>query len=130
MLINLIVIIMPRNGISNPHISGSPPRVQTCIVFKHSHICGPSLFKPVLFKGQLYSLVTVPLCSLMDHLCLLLLPCFQCFLPHWILSISNLLSFFFKILFIFRERKGGRKRRRETSMCAYLSCTPNWGPGL
>ena len=38
---------------------------------------------------------------------------------------------FFKrfYLFIFRERKGGRKRGRETSMCGCLSCTPHWGPG-
>ena len=38
--------------------------------------------------------------------------------------------FFFKILFIyFREGKGGRKKGRETSMCGWLSCAPNWGPG-
>ena len=34
------------------------------------------------------------------------------------------------IYFIFRERKGGRKRRRETSMCGCLSHTPYWGHGL
>ena len=41
------------------------------------------------------------------------------------------LSFFFKILFIYlqREGKGGRKRRRETAMCGCLSYTPNRGPG-
>ena len=38
--------------------------------------------------------------------------------------------FFFKILFIFREGEGGRKRARETSMCVCLSCVPYWGPGL
>ena len=33
----------------------------------------------------------------------------------------------FIYLFIFRDRKGGRKRGRETSMCGCLSCTPYWG---
>ena len=37
--------------------------------------------------------------------------------------------FFFKVLFIFREEKGGRKRERQTSMCGCLSCAPIWGPG-
>ena len=42
--------------------------------------------------------------------------------------------FFFRFilfyLFIFREPgKGGRKRGRETSMCACLSHAPYWGPG-
>ena len=32
-------------------------------------------------------------------------------------------------LFIFRERKGGRKRGRETSVCGCLLCTSYWGPG-
>ena len=42
--------------------------------------------------------------------------------------------FFLKILFIFREGKGGRKRGREISMCGCLSCTPYRGrrrnPGM
>ena len=33
-------------------------------------------------------------------------------------------------LFIFRERKGGRKRGREPSICGCLLCVPYWGPGL
>ena len=38
--------------------------------------------------------------------------------------------FFFRFyVFIFREGKRGRKRRRETSMCGCLSHTPYWGPG-
>ena len=32
-------------------------------------------------------------------------------------------------LFVYRERKGGRKKGRETSMCSCLSCAPYWGPG-
>ena len=40
-------------------------------------------------------------------------------------------SFFsFKILFIFRERKRGWKRRRETWVCGCLLHGPHWGPGL
>ena len=39
------------------------------------------------------------------------------------------LSFSFKVLFICFWRKGGRKRRRETSVCGYLSCVLYWGPG-
>ena len=43
--------------------------------------------------------------------------------------------FFFKIIYLFTylplERgKGGRQRRRETSICACLSHAPNWGPSL
>ena len=39
-----------------------------------------------------------------------------------------LFIYLFIYSFIFRgERK---KRRRETSMCGCLSCTPYWGPGL
>ena len=40
-------------------------------------------------------------------------------------------SLFKKIvyLFIFSERKVGRKRGRETSMCGCLLCAPYWGPG-
>ena len=36
--------------------------------------------------------------------------------------------FFLKILFIFREGKGGTKRGRETSMCGCLVHAPYWGP--
>ena len=39
-------------------------------------------------------------------------------------------SFFLKILLIFREGKGVRTRRRETSMCGFLLCASYWGPGL
>ena len=38
--------------------------------------------------------------------------------------------FSFKILFIFREGKGGRKRGRKTSMCGCLLHALNWGPDL
>ena len=38
--------------------------------------------------------------------------------------------FFFKILFIFRDRRGGRKRGRETSMCGCLLHASYWGPAL
>ena len=38
-------------------------------------------------------------------------------------------SFFLKVLFIFREREGGRKRGRETSMCGCLLSIHYWGPG-
>ena len=39
---------------------------------------------------------------------------------------------FLKFLFIylFLERKGGRERGTETSMCGCLSLAPYWGPGL
>ena len=40
--------------------------------------------------------------------------------------LLNALSFL-KILFIFREGKGGRKRGRQTSMCGCLSHTPQTG---
>ena len=42
-------------------------------------------------------------------------------------AIQAHISFYFilKILFIFREGKGGR----ETAMSGCLSHTPNWGPG-
>ena len=45
-------------------------------------------------------------------------------------NLPNLYTFkvFKKILFIFREGKGGRKGGRETSVCGCLSCTPHWGP--
>ena len=40
------------------------------------------------------------------------------------------LTFFNRFnLFIFREGKRGRRRGRETSMCACLSHTPYWRPG-
>ena len=47
-------------------------------------------------------------------------------------NLSFFLCFFFKILFIYfqREEKGGRKRRRERSVCGCLSHAPYWGPGL
>ena len=51
--------------------------------------------------------------------------------------ISNHYSLFFnaflclRILFIYvREREGGRKTGRETSMCSCLLRAPCWGPGL
>ena len=39
---------------------------------------------------------------------------------------------FFRFLFIFRDRekKGSRKRGRETSVCGCVSCAPHWGPDL
>ena len=46
-----------------------------------------------------------------------------------IISVEGDIVFFIKILFIFREGKGGRKRGRETSMCGCLSSVPYWGPG-
>ena len=39
-------------------------------------------------------------------------------------------GFFLKILFIFREEKGGRKRGRETLMCGCHLSAPYWWPGL
>ena len=46
------------------------------------------------------------------------------------LSLNLSLSLFFsKILIFERERKGRRKRGRETSMYACLSWAPQWGPG-
>ena len=39
------------------------------------------------------------------------------------------LIFNVKILFIFREGKGRRKRRKETSMCGCLLSALYWGPG-
>ena len=52
----------------------------------------------------------------------------------FLLSLWRFLWFFFFlfkdfIYFIFRERKGRRKRGRETSMCCCLSNAPFWGPG-
>ena len=44
-------------------------------------------------------------------------------------SIWHINPFFSKILLIFREGKGGRKRGRETSMGCLLHI-PTWGPGL
>ena len=38
-------------------------------------------------------------------------------------------GFFKKDFIYFRERKRGRKRGRETSMCGCLSNAPYWGPG-
>ena len=44
---------------------------------------------------------------------------------------SRLADSFILILFIYfyRERKGRRKSRRETSTCDYLSWIHHWGPG-
>ena len=36
-------------------------------------------------------------------------------------------TYFLKILFIYQERKGGRKRGRDTSMCGYLLSAPYRG---
>ena len=41
-------------------------------------------------------------------------------------EFHHLFSFFFISK---RERKGRRKRRRETSMCGCLLYAPYWGPG-
>ena len=44
---------------------------------------------------------------------------------------NSLKTIFFMYSFLEgREGKGGRKRKRETSMCGCLSCVPHWGPGL
>ena len=40
-----------------------------------------------------------------------------------------LISFYRFYLFIFRERKGGRKRGRRSSICGCLSSAPYWRPG-
>ena len=52
--------------------------------------------------------------------------------PLTIIASLPMLFFFqdFIYLFIFREGKGGRKRRRETSVCGCLSQAPFWGPDL
>ena len=42
---------------------------------------------------------------------------------------DNGINIFLKILFIFRERKRGRKRGRETSVCGCLLRPHYWGPG-
>ena len=42
----------------------------------------------------------------------------------------HLFIFFFKILFVFREGKGRRKRGRETPICGCLSHAPHWGPRM
>ena len=48
-------------------------------------------------------------------------------LPSW----SNFFFYFIKdFIYLFLDRKEGRKTGRETSMCGCLSCTPYWGPGL
>ena len=46
------------------------------------------------------------------------------------LAIFNIYSFTYLFLFIYLERKGRRKRGRETSMCGCLSQAPYCGPGL
>ena len=41
--------------------------------------------------------------------------------------------FFFKFkdfIYLLFDRKGGRKRGRETSVCGCLLRAPYWGPGL
>ena len=43
-------------------------------------------------------------------------------------NVESYWDFLFVCLFRFREGKGERKRRRETSMCGCLSHTPHWGP--
>ena len=50
----------------------------------------------------------------------------------WRITCSHIQDFlFFKYyLFVFRERKGGKKRGKETSMCCCLSHASHWGPGL
>ena len=57
-----------------------------------------------------------------------------CKVQHWKAENKEpLISFLIKllkILFIFREGKGGRKRGRKTSMCGCLPLTSYWGPGL
>ena len=49
-------------------------------------------------------------------------------------SNQHIFFWFFKILFIFRRRKGGRNRGRETWMYGCLLLTPFWGrvhnPGM
>ena len=42
---------------------------------------------------------------------------------------KHLYFIFFKDLFIYLDRKQGRKRGRETSMCGCLSHASYWGPG-
>ena len=55
---------------------------------------------------------------------------FLYFTSLWLFSNYQFIGFL-KIfyLFIFREGKGGRKRRRETSMSGCLSSAPYWVPG-
>ena len=48
------------------------------------------------------------------------------YLNEYIVSIYMNLNLF---IYLFLEGKRGRKRGRETSMCACLFCTPYWGPG-
>ena len=51
-------------------------------------------------------------------------------IPRKVLSDDrNFLKRFIYLLTFRTEGKGGRKRRRETSMCGCLSRAPNWGPG-
>ena len=50
----------------------------------------------------------------------------------WVSSLSfqELIAHFFFFFFLReRERKGGRKRGREASMCGCLSCASHWGSG-
>ena len=50
--------------------------------------------------------------------------------PHPPYPIHPKQLFLKDFIYFFRERKGGRKRGREASMCGCLSHTPHWGPGL
>ena len=54
------------------------------------------------------------------------------FIIRFFKKLSGVLNNFFKdfIYFLQIERKGGRKRGRETSMCGCLLHAPYWGPGL
>ena len=49
------------------------------------------------------------------------------FSPQQLISLS---LFFKGFIYLLREEKGGRKRRRETSMCDCLSHAPYWAPGM
>ena len=43
-------------------------------------------------------------------------------------DIENFFLFFRFYFFIFREKKGGRKRGKEISVCGCLSRDPHWAP--
>ena len=55
-----------------------------------------------------------------------LLCCFR-FMFLFIFYLFYLFEDFY--LFIFRERKGGRKKGREASICGCVLHVPPWGPG-
>ena len=50
-------------------------------------------------------------------------------LPYLRIVTVGMMSFFFKILFIFQEREREGERGRETSTCGCLLHIPHWGPG-